>query len=134
VERLAGVRLALPEPDVLQALLERQTAASCVLHMDMRPANLLTWRSEIKAVVDWTNALTGDPALELARIAEYGHLTDEFRAGYGAAAAVPKPVELLYRLDTAVMLAVVFLSEAPNAELGARQVARTVQLTHYLVG
>jgi aminoglycoside phosphotransferase (APT) family kinase protein len=102
--------------------------------MDMRPANLLTWRSEIKVVVDWTNALTGDPALELARIAEYGHLTDEFRAGYGPVTNTPRDLELLYRLDTAVMLAVVFLSEAPNAELGARQVARTVQLTHYLVG
>ena len=41
---------------------------------------------------------------------------------------VPAEVELLYRLDTAIMLAVVFLSEAPDPVAAARQVARVSEL------
>ena len=93
-------------------------ARRALLHMDIRPANLLTKSGALRGVVDWSNALIGDPALELARIAEYGFLTREFLAGYDDQtpfAQVPAAAELLFRLDTAVMLAVVFLSEAPEA-------------------
>jgi aminoglycoside phosphotransferase (APT) family kinase protein len=98
-----------------------------LLHMDARPANLLTHKGHILGLVDWSNALIGDPALELARIAECGYLTPEFLQGYGVAdpfAHLPKAVEVLYRLDTAIMLGVVFLSEAPNEALAQAQVTR----------
>lgn len=100
--------------------------------MAFRPANLLSYQGELKAVVDWTNLLIGDPSLELARIAEYGLLDEGFLSGYGAPnpfGHLPPGVETLYRLDTAVMLAVVFLSEAPDAELAKRQIER-VQALH----
>ncbi|HWI65492.1 MAG TPA: phosphotransferase [Symbiobacteriaceae bacterium] len=124
VERFTGLRL--PRPDL--SALHWSGARTCILHMDMRPANLLTRDGAIAAVVDWSNALLGDPALELARIAEYGHLSPAFREGYGSRPDVPAEVELLYRLDTAIMLAVVFLSEAPDPVAAARQVARVSEL------
>jgi aminoglycoside phosphotransferase (APT) family kinase protein len=103
--------------------------------MDMRPANVLTRDGHIVAVIDWSNALIGDPALELARIAEYGYLDAEFYAGYGMTdgfAHVPRSVELLYRLDTAVMLAVVFLSESPDPQCAQSQGQRVIKLSAQL--
>lgn len=124
VERLADVTLPLPNMEPLWWT----GARTRILHMDMRPANLLTNVGEIAAVIDWSNALLGEPALELARIAEYGHLSPAFREGYGWDAKVPPETELIYRLDTAVMLAVVFLSEAPNPVAAERQVKRVTEL------
>ena len=81
--RLTGAALPLPPVDTLTELLACRAAHRSLLHMDARPANLFTRRGVIVAIVDWGNALLGDPALELARIAESGHLDDGFLAGYG---------------------------------------------------
>ncbi|MBX3011070.1 MAG: phosphotransferase [Caldilineaceae bacterium] len=137
VEQLTSLQLPLLQADQLQASLAPvANRPAALLHMDARPANLLTRRGEILGIVDWSNALIGDPALELARIAESGYLTTAFLQGYGT----PTPfqglspvIELIYRLDTAVMLGVVFLSEAPDAQLGAAQVARIQTLYHEFV-
>ncbi|HEY3363708.1 MAG TPA: phosphotransferase [Symbiobacteriaceae bacterium] len=131
VERLAGVKLELPGLADLRAVFAWPAARRSILHMDFRPANLLTHQGEIRAVIDWSNALIGDPTLELARIAEYGHLDQAFRAGYGSQtpfAHLPPGLEELYRLDTATMLAVVFLSEAPDPAQAAKQVRRVAEL------
>lgn len=106
--------------------------------MDFRPANLLTRQGSIVALVDWSNNLLGDPALELARIAELievggtGRLATDFLEGYGTPAPfarIPEALELLYRWDTAVMLTNVFLHESFSPDLGQRQVER-VQTLH----
>ena len=128
VGRLTGTALPAMQIADLHEVLRWPGARERILHMDMRPANLLTRRCEVMAVVDWSNALVGDPALELARIAEYGYLSAAFREGYGNTPAIPEAVELLYRLDTAVMLAVVFLSEAPDPVAARNQVARVAEL------
>lgn len=131
VERLAGVRLPLPGPAEVAAALTWPGARRRLLHMDMRPANLLTRQGAIVAVLDWTNALVGDPGLELARIAEYGHLDHAFLEGYSDPdwpGRIPPVADLLYRLDTAVMLAVVFLSESPDPEAAERQLQRVDSL------
>ena len=95
--------------------------------MDARPANLFTWQGAIVAIVDWGNALVGDPALEVARIAESGHLSDDFLAGYGGdpLGALPPAIQSLYRLDTVVMLALVFLAEAPDPAMARAMLARS---------
>jgi len=105
-------------------------APTSLLHLDFRPANLLCRDGRIAAVIDWSNALVGDPALELARVAESGLLDDAFIGGYGRDpfAGVPRDRELAYRLDTAAMLAVVFLSEAPDPALARHHVERVVEL------
>ena len=91
-----------------------------LLHMDLRPANVLVQCGRPVAILDWSNALVGDPALDLARAAEYGVLTPAALAAYGdpgGFALVPStPRQVIYRLDTAVMLSHVFLDGAPDPE------------------
>lgn len=134
--RLTGEAFALPDRPTLAALLAARAGQRALLHLDARPANLFTRRGEIVAIVDWGNALLGDPALELARIAESGHLDDAFLAGYGAdpLGALPPPLATLYRLDTTVMLSLVFLAEAPDPTAAAAMLARTRALLATLAG
>jgi hypothetical protein len=63
-------------------------------------------------------------------------LKSDFLSGYGDSEAIEVPLreELLYRLDTAVMLALVFLSEAPNAGRAKAQIARVVSLCEAFQG
>ena len=130
IERIAGIDLPLPEPDFVRDILARPSGRPSLLHMDARPENLLTWRGNIRAVIDWSNALIGSPALDLARVEEYGQSSSDFLQGYGVSEAAEAPLreKLLYRLDTAVMLAVVFLSEAPDAGRARLQIERVVSL------
>ena len=125
--RLTGAALPLPREAAIVEALAPRAAERSVLHMDARPANLFTQDGAIVAIADWGNALIGDPALELARIAEFGHLDAAFLAGYGGdlLGALPAPIATLYRLDTAVTLALVFLAEAPDPVAAERLVARS---------
>lgn len=127
LERLTGEAFALLECQSLAAILAVRADQRALLHMDARPANFFTRRGEIVAIVDWGNALLGDPALELARIAESGHLDDGFLAGYGAdpLGELSPPLATIYRLDTTVMLALVFLAEAPDPAAATALLART---------
>jgi fructosamine-3-kinase len=129
VERLAGIELGLPPVERMAQMLDREHGPLALLHMDFRPANVLADRGRIVGVVDWANALVGDPALEIARAAEYGAWEPGFAAGYGSdpLAAQSEPVALLYRLYTATMLALVFLSEAPDP-LRARTAIHRLQV------
>jgi hypothetical protein len=135
VQRLSGTEFASPNRGTLAQALVGCDQPRSLLHMDFRPANFLTREGEIVALVDWSNVLIGDPALELARIAESDYLTDRFLEGYGRDpfVGVPPERELAYRLDTAAMLAVVFLSEMPDAELATNQVRRAAQLASDLL-
>lgn len=134
VEQLAGVRLALPPASELEATIRSGDRAHSLLHLDVRSANLLTVGGRIAALIDWTNALVGEPALELARIAEYGSASASFFEAYERrrSARASGARELLYRLDAAVMLAVVFLSEAPDPEQAAPRVLRARELAEGL--
>ncbi len=125
--RLTGEAFPLPTRAEMATMLAPRAAERALLHMDARPANLFTRRGAIVAIVDWGNALVGDPALELARIAESGHLDDAFLAGYGGdpLGALPPAIQSLYRLDTVVMLALVFLAEAPDLAAARAMLART---------
>jgi aminoglycoside phosphotransferase (APT) family kinase protein len=124
--RLTGEAFPLPGEHELRALLASRAGVRATLHMDARPANLFTRRGAIVAIVDWGNALVGDPALELARIAEGGQLDGAFLAGYGddPLGTLPPAIAGLYRLDTVVMLALVFLAEAPNLVAARAMLAR----------
>lgn len=124
--RLTGEAFPLPDRAALAALLAPRAGVRSLLHMDASPANLFTRRGAIVAIVDWGNALVGDPALELARIAESGNLDDDVLAGYGGdpLGALPPAIASLYRLDTTVMLALVFLAEAPDPDAAAAMLAR----------
>jgi hypothetical protein len=75
-------------------------------------------------LLDWSNALLGDPAMELGRLAEYALLPQngiDYEAvldGYREPVPADSAAFWIYRLDAAVMLALLFNSEASHAELG----------------
>ncbi|MGW7445857.1 phosphotransferase family protein [Kitasatospora sp. NPDC054795] len=135
----------LPEPpaaDLLARHLSSLTGTS-LLHLDVRSSNIRRSRGRTTALLDWSNALLGTPALEFGRLAEYARYPENdldlaaLRAGYATVAPVPDeddPCLLACRLDAALMLALVFLSEAPDPTRGptaathARDLA--LRLTH----
>jgi aminoglycoside phosphotransferase (APT) family kinase protein len=103
-----------------------------LLHMDLRPENILVRSGRPAAILDWSNALIGDPALDLARTAEYGSLTPAALAGYGDPGTFTMtpvtPRQAVYRLDTAVMLSHVFLDGAPDQARARHYIERTRSL------
>ncbi len=123
--------LELPDFGTLRATLENTRDVKQLLHMDFREANLRTEQGNILAVVDWSNALLGHPALELARVAETGETGAKFLEGYASVRELPtvdKTAKIIFSLDTAAMLALVFLSEAPDPERAPVLVARVKEL------
>lgn len=136
-DRLARLRVRVDVPLPPANIGEAFAAAGPVrarpvlLHMDARPANLLVHRGEVRGIVDWSNALAGPAELELARIAESGNLTAEFLAGYGSGDPFGKinaAREVLYRLDTAVMLAHVWLDGDKPRDAQQRRLGRVALL------
>ena len=109
-----------------------------LLHMDLRPENILVRSGRPAAILDWSNALIGDPALDLARAAEYGCLTPAALAAYGDPGTFTMtpstPRQAVYRLDTAVMLSHVFLEGAPDQARARHYVERTRSLCRALGG
>jgi aminoglycoside phosphotransferase (APT) family kinase protein len=141
LKKLASIiDLSCGIPDLSAALSagRRDDAPVCLLHMDLRPANILVRSGYPVAILDWSNALTGEAALDLARAAEYGSLTAAALAAYGTSAAFSLtsriPREIVYRLDTAVMLSHVFLGGAPDEDKARHYIARTMSLCRALSG
>jgi thiamine kinase-like enzyme len=96
--------------------------------MDLRPANYLCRTGHLLGLIDWSNSLLADPLLELARLDEYSGLSEAFAAGYGLTRgqreSLETPLGLSCRLYTVAMLAVLFLSEAPDANMASNKVER----------
>jgi len=85
----------------------------------------------VVAIIDWGNALLFEPALEFARTEQAGFLSDDFVAGYRELMPPPvaEPLRYLgFRLDTALMLALVFLIEAPDQDAARAEVDRVREL------
>lgn len=126
-----------PDPARLAATLA-DGGAYALVHLDVRTANLRCVGGQVRGLLDWSNALVADPVLELGRLAEFALLPDngvdlpELLAGYGAAEP-DTAAYWCYRLDAAVMLAVVFTSEAPDPHLGPAAVARLVEVRERLL-
>jgi aminoglycoside phosphotransferase (APT) family kinase protein len=120
-----------PAPPVerLTAVLASRPADRLV-HLDVRASNLRCAGGAVRGLLDWSNALTGDPAMELGRLAEYALLPqngldyEAVLAGYREPVPVDSAAFWIYRLDAAVMLALLFNSEASHAGLGPRAVGR----------
>jgi aminoglycoside phosphotransferase (APT) family kinase protein len=122
IERHTGRDFRL-DADALRAILAREPPDRRVLHMDLRNVNLLCRRGRLAAVIDWGNMLFGRPALELARLGEFGTVDGDFLHGYEVVRPLPEvapDVELVYRLDTAAMLASVHFEYGIDAALGTR--------------
>jgi aminoglycoside phosphotransferase (APT) family kinase protein len=130
-ELAAFVAALPPAPPVerLTAVLASRPTGRLV-HLDVRASNLRCTGGAVRGVVDWSNALIGDPAMELGRLAEYASLPDNgvdyeaVLAGYSEPVPVESAAFWIYRLDAAVMLALLFNSEASHADRGPRAVDR----------
>lgn len=134
IERMSGRFLAIPSRETLALCLHWSPRRRSLLHMDVRQDNIIGVNGRVLALIDWSNVLVGPPALELCRVAEYGLLSPAFRRGYGddPLENTPSRVLLAYRLYTATMLAVVFLSEAPDPVRAAKAVDRVGELYEQL--
>jgi aminoglycoside phosphotransferase (APT) family kinase protein len=112
---ITNFQIKLPNTEEIIQILKKGDQIKRLLHMDARPANLIGYNGEIKAIVDWDNALIGHPLLDLMRIVETNEVDwDEFKRGYGNIdifESLPTVVKLFYRLDTAVMLANLFTAQ-----------------------
>jgi aminoglycoside phosphotransferase (APT) family kinase protein len=120
---------AAPPVERLTAVLASRPASSLV-HLDVRASNLRCAGGAVLGMLDWSNALTGDPAMELGRLAEYALLPENgldyeaVLAGYAEPVPVDSAAFWIYRLDAAVMLALLFNSEVSDAGLGPRATDR----------
>jgi thiamine kinase-like enzyme len=136
LKRLSGSDYHIPSDDVIRNILSHKDLRKSLLHMDIRPANVLSKNNEIVGLIDWTNYLIGDPALELIRIDEYGFLTDDFLEGYedhGTITKLPLSLQFLYRLDTVSMLALVFMEDAPDVNEAKKKIRRVDTLMKKLM-
>ena len=133
----------LPSRAEMAARITADSRAVSLLHLDIRPSNLMHRGGRILALIDWSNALIGDRRLEVARISEYAQVGENeideaaFLAGYcGAGGALTDytPTDILYRLDAAVMLALLFLAVVPKPDLAPGQVKRVALLAERLAG
>lgn len=133
---ITGLGAGLPDIAAVLSADRGDSRPRCLLHMDLRPENILVRAGRPVAILDWSNALAGDPALDLARAAEYGSLTPAALAAYGDpgmfAMAPASPRQAVYRLDTAVMLSHVFLDGAPDQARARHYIDRTAALCREL--
>ena len=131
-----------PPEDVLRQALACASPRSrpSLLHLDVRAANLARRHGRVVAFLDWSNAMVGPPLLELARAAEFARLPENeldmpaLRRGYAEVAALPDDpaAETVYRLDAALMLALVFTAEAPDQGRAAASVGRVRVLREHV--
>lgn len=115
---ITGQSLPLPAVEEMAAALHKVADDGHLLHLDVRSANLRRSGRQPTVFLDWSNSIVGPVLLELARCRQISDIADdELDAGYRSVAGDyhhSAVAELIFRLDAAVMLALVFLSEAPD--------------------
>ncbi|MBS4191614.1 aminoglycoside phosphotransferase family protein [Bacillus sp. FJAT-49705] len=120
LRELTNSKIALPCLEELQEILDTPQADNCLLHLDVRRPNLIGEKGSIKAIIDWDNAFIGNPIMELMRIAETEELhVEEFLKGYNNMSIIEKTdkvIQFIYRLDTALMLSILFISFVNDVE------------------
>ncbi len=131
LEKATGVSLAVPDTDRIESVLKLRDYRPSLLHMDIRPPNILAAAGSIRAIVDWSNALMGDPALEFARIAEWWRPCTRLRVAYESICGplrTPRIVDLLYRLDAALVLGLLHSAERPDPDAERTAVCRATEI------
>ncbi|MFF1827921.1 phosphotransferase family protein [Paenarthrobacter sp. NPDC058040] len=127
----------LPPVGRMADALESSLAPPGLVHLDVRRQNVRVQQGRPLSLFDWSNALPAAPELEIARIEEYAAIAAKgldyraFREGYAAAGGVVNETYAawpLFRLDAAVMLAVVFDSVAPDPALRELFLGRVTSL------
>ncbi|WP_181727378.1 phosphotransferase family protein [Streptomyces sp. PT12] len=131
-----------PGPPDASRLAEALTgvAERALVHLDVRGDNIRRRHGRPVGLIDWSNALLGTPAVEYGRLIEYARHPENqldlaaIRRGYAAEAGEAAtaferdPCLPVCRLDAALMLALVFLSEAPDPTRGPEAADRAREL------
>ena len=131
LEKATGVSLPVPDTDRIESLLRLRGYRPSLLHMDIRPPNILAAASSVRAIIDWSNALMGDPALEFARIAEWWRPCTRLRVAYENICGpmrTPRIIDLLYRLDAALVLGLLHQTERPHPVAARTALCRATEL------
>ena len=61
--KATGMSLAVPDTDCIESVLKLRSYRPSLLHMDIRPPNILATAGSIRAVIDWSNSSDGRPRL-----------------------------------------------------------------------
>lgn len=127
----------IPGEAVMRPIAEQlRRLPNCLLHMDYRDVNFRVKEGKIIAVFDWTNALVGPAMVDICRILEHAERPmDEFLPAYRRIRDIEEislREETFLRLDAALMLALVFISEAPDPERRVVSVKRVEELCRAL--
>lgn len=126
-----GKRVIVPEGHVILSVLRRHQFRASLLHLDIRPPNLLRRNGLVQAVIDWSNAMNGDPSMEFARIAEWWTEPSELRQSYESVLGhieTPDVVDMIYRLDAALVLGILFTAEFPDRKRATNALKRIERL------
>ncbi|KGQ08532.1 hypothetical protein BBAD15_g6131 [Beauveria bassiana D1-5] len=118
-----------------EATLRAGREPPALLHMDLRRVNVQMSRGKVSAVFDWTNALLAPPVVDVYRSMEWGAQSEAFLQGYRSVRpleAVSEREEAFLRLDAALVLALVFVSEAPDPERRVGALRRVQELCEVL--
>ncbi len=125
-----GRKFCLPSAKELLEILNAWQGRASLLHMDVRPDNFVVKRGRVIGMLDWSNALIGDPWLDLLRTEEFGSANDAFWQGYGVIDdRPPASVEIVFRLYTVVMLCLLFTELIPDAKAAKQAINRLDNLS-----
>ncbi|MDX5474714.1 MAG: aminoglycoside phosphotransferase family protein [Bacillaceae bacterium] len=131
--KLINTRNILPDQMELESVLNLEEPVKSLLHLDVRPPNIIAEKGKIQAILDWDNAFIGHPIMELMRICESKELdVGDFLKGYNNNSIIEKTeevIQLLYRLDTALMLAILFVSIIKDIEKATYYINRVELLS-----
>lgn len=134
--KIVGESLPIPSVDEMTTALLEVADDGHLLHLDVRSANLRGSSRRPVVLLDWSNSIVGPVLLELSRSRQIGDIAnDELEAGYRSVAGDyrrSEVAELIFRLDAAVMLALVFLSEAPDPAAAKVACSRATELASRL--
>ncbi|TCJ01271.1 aminoglycoside phosphotransferase family protein [Cytobacillus praedii] len=129
--KLINTDIIVPDSGILETILDTSNIKNRLLHLDVRRPNIIGENGIVQSIIDWDNAFIGNPIMELMRILETQELNAEaFLEGYNETELLKNTedvIQLIYRLDTALMLSILFISFLNDKDKGEYYLKR-VQL------
>ena len=133
LNKLINSNFIIPSLQELEEILNTAQTKNSLLHLDVRQPNLIGENGMIKAIIDWDNSFIGNPIMELMRIFETKELDEEdFIKGYKDVDIIQNTnaiIQCIYRLDTALMLSILFTSFINDSEKRNYYLKRVRNLT-----
>ncbi|MBD7936956.1 aminoglycoside phosphotransferase family protein [Cytobacillus sp. Sa5YUA1] len=131
VNTLLSAEFTVPNKAEIEKILNTSTNPNVLMHLDVRPPNIFTENGRLRAFIDWDNAFIGDPIMELTRIFESKELDEkEFMKGYGESLLeqTDSLIQNIYRLDTTLMLSLLFAIDLKDGKKRTYYMNRTKNL------